>query len=161
MVGRLMAQCSHCKDETDRYDGGDVPVCVECSDLLTAERRSSTTEVQTRITLFRDFLEATSRYQEASREFQSVMGKLWHGSPDPKQIKTSSRNLTILRQELMRAHCRLNEDSAASWSRPFPILRMKSGILRGIFPPSLEGLRSIHAGNLTSYPIIFRNRHFL
>ena len=81
---RLMAQCSHCKDETDRYDGGDVPVCVECSDRRKAGRPSSATEqhTHTHAALFHDFLGATARYHEAIGEFEAVMGQLRSGSPD-------------------------------------------------------------------------------
>jgi hypothetical protein len=31
-----MAQCYLCKNETDIYDGGDIPICVECADVLKA-----------------------------------------------------------------------------------------------------------------------------
>jgi len=117
-----MAQCSHCKDETDRYDGGDVPVCVECSDLRRAGRQSSASERQThtRTALFHDFLGATARYHEALREFESVMGQLRNGSPDPQRIKKASSNLTILRKEMMMAHHRLNENPTASVESVFP-----------------------------------------
>ena len=34
-----MAQCAYCKAETEMYAGGDVPICVECSDALGAMRK--------------------------------------------------------------------------------------------------------------------------
>ena len=130
-----MAQCSHCKDETDRYDGGDVPVCVECSDLLIAGRQSSATEQQThtRTDLFHNFLGAMARYHEAVREFESVMGQLRSGSPDPQGIKDASSNLTSLRKEMMMAHHRLNVYPAASVESIFPGLPNDEWNLAGHF----------------------------
>lgn len=63
-----MAQCSFCKEETEIYDGGDVPVCVECLDARKAERNPSTTEqhVYAYIARSYEFFEATSRYREAT-----------------------------------------------------------------------------------------------
>jgi hypothetical protein len=131
-----MAQCSHCKDETDRYDGGDVPVCVECSDLQRVGRQPSAAEQQshTRTALFHDFLGATARYHEAIREFESVMGQLRSGSPDPqKRIKNASKNLTILRKEMMMAHHRLNEPPATSVESVLPDLPNEDRALAGHF----------------------------
>jgi len=125
-----MAHCSHCKDETDRYDGGDVPVCVECSDRRKAGRQSSATEqhTHTSIVLFHDFLGATTRYHEAISEFELVMGQSRNGSRDPKRIKDASSNLTILRRKMMIAHRRLNEHRATSVGSMFLDLPNEVGI---------------------------------
>lgn len=134
---RLMAQCSHCKDETDRYDGGDVPVCVECSDRRKAGRPSSATEqhTHTHAALFHDFLGATARYHEAIGEFEAVMGQLRSGSPDLQRIKNASSNLTILRKQMMMAHHRLHEQPAASVKSGFPDLPNEARNLAGHFHP--------------------------
>ena len=117
-----MAQCSHCKDETERYEGGDVPVCVECADLRKAGSQSSATEQDTHTctTLFHNFLRASARYHEAMSEFESVLGQQRDGSPDSQRIKNASSNLTILRKEMMMAHHRLTEHPAASVESVFP-----------------------------------------
>lgn len=33
-----MARCAYCKEETEIYIGGDVPICTECLDAQEAER---------------------------------------------------------------------------------------------------------------------------
>jgi len=148
-----MAHCSHCKDETDRYDGGDVPVCVECSDRRKAGRQSSATEqhTHTSIVLFHDFLGATARYHEAISEFELVMGQLRNASPDPRRIKNASSKLTIARKEMMMAHRRLNEHPAVSVESVFPDLPYKVGIAAN---PNAES-RMIMNGDISTAQEVF------
>jgi len=118
-----MAHCSLCKDETERYDGGDVPVCVECSDLRKAGRPAlaAVQYTQTYTALFHDFLGATAQYHEAVSRFETIVGRL-RSSPDPQRIKDASNKLTIARKEMMMAHRRLNEHPAVSVESVFPDL---------------------------------------
>jgi hypothetical protein len=107
-----MAQCAFCKNETEIYDGGDVPICVECSDLRKARRKPSTIEQQIRCTLLQDLLEATARNNEATREFESVMKQFPSGLPHPdgaQRIKNASTNLSVTRKEMMKAYNRLSD----------------------------------------------------
>ena len=120
-----MAQCSFCREETDIYDGGDVPLCVECLDMRKGNRTPSASgqQVYDYTTLSHDFLEAAARYQEATGEFEAVTSNLRSGSPHPQRIKNASSNLTIARQEMMKAHNRLKEHFAGRFG---PALRMVS-----------------------------------
>ena len=107
-----MALCAYCQAETELYDGGDVPICIECSDARKARRKPPATEQQIRTTLFQDVFEATARNNEATREFEAVMGQFPSGLPHPdgaQRIKNASSILTVARKEKMKAHNRLND----------------------------------------------------
>ena len=107
-----MALCAYCQAETERYDGGDVPICIECSDARKARRKPPATEQQIRTTLFQDVFEATERNNEATREFEAVMGQFPSSLPHPdgaQRIKNASSSLTVARKEKMKAHDRLND----------------------------------------------------
>ena len=54
-----MALCAYCQAETELYDGGDVPICIECSDAREARRKPPAIEQDIRTTLFKDLFEAT------------------------------------------------------------------------------------------------------
>jgi hypothetical protein len=108
-----MAQCAYCKAEADMYVGGDVPICVECSDAQQeAARRPPGVEQQIRSALLQDILEATARNSEATREFEAVMSQFPSGLPHPDgahRIKNASNHLSIARTEVMKAHKRLDD----------------------------------------------------
>ena len=106
---RLMAQCAFCKDETEIYAGGDIPICVECSDARHATRKPSGTEQHIHATLLRDFRDAMTRNNQATREFEAVMGRLPSGLPHAQRIQNASSNLTTARKGMMTAHNRLND----------------------------------------------------
>ena len=72
-----MAQCALCRDETEIYAGGDIPICVECSDARKGKGMPSPVgEQPVRSALLEAFRDAAARNDEASREFQAVMGRL-------------------------------------------------------------------------------------
>ena len=50
-----MAQCYLCKNETEIYDGGDVPICVECSDVRKTTEIPSVAEQHIHAALFQDY----------------------------------------------------------------------------------------------------------
>jgi hypothetical protein len=41
-----MAQCAYCTVETEIYEGGDVPICVECLDNRKVKRKSPATQAR-------------------------------------------------------------------------------------------------------------------
>jgi hypothetical protein len=105
-----MAVCEHCGAETEMYSGS-VRLCVKCSDLWEAKRRPAATTQQISSTLLQDVLELTARVEEASRQFNAVM-QIPSGLPHPdgvQRIKNASNKLSIARNELMKAHSRLDE----------------------------------------------------
>ncbi len=105
-----MAQFVYCKTETALHENG-TPICPSCSDART-KRKPPATDQQIRSTLLKDILELTARTNEATKEFEVVMGQIPSGLPHPdgtQRIKNASNKLTIARKELMKAHARLND----------------------------------------------------
>ena len=106
-----MAKCTDCGSETELYSSG-VPICPKCSDAREGKRKPPATEQQVRSTLLQDVLELTARAEEATRQFNAVM-QIPSGLPHPdgvQRIKNASSKLSIARNELMKAHRRLEED---------------------------------------------------
>ncbi len=106
-----MELCAFCKTkETALYESG-VPICLGCADART-KRKPPATEQDVRRALLQDVLELTARTNEATKEFEAVMGKVPSGLPSPdgtQRIKNASGKLTTARNELMKAHRRLDE----------------------------------------------------
>ena len=70
------------------------------------------TERDIRSVLLQDVLELTARFTEATGEFEAVTGQIPSGLPHPdgvQRIKNASNKLSTARNELMKAHRRLNE----------------------------------------------------
>jgi hypothetical protein len=89
-----VAQCTYCNGETEIYAGGDVPICVECSDALEARRKP------------------TARAKAASEAFSSIMSQFPSGLPyvdGVQRIHSASRELSVARKEMMNAQSRLND----------------------------------------------------
>ena len=107
-----MALCAYCQAETEMYVGGDVPICVECSDTQVRKRKPPGTEQDIRTTLLQDLVEATRRSHQALGKFDTVLGHFPHGLRHPdgaQRIENASNELSIARKEMMRAHNRLND----------------------------------------------------
>jgi hypothetical protein len=107
-----MALCAYCQAETEMYLGGDVPICVECSDAQGPKRKPPGTEQEIRTTLLKDLVEATRRSHQALGKFETVLGHFPSGLQPPdgaQKIKNASNELTVARKELMRSHNRLND----------------------------------------------------
>jgi hypothetical protein len=105
-----MDSCSRCGVETELHYGG-VPLCLKCSDLWEARRKPPATVQQIRSTLLQDVLELTPRVEEATQQFNAVM-QIPSGLPHPdgvQRIKNASSKLSIARNELMKAHSRLDD----------------------------------------------------
>jgi hypothetical protein len=106
-----MAECAYCRAETQLYDGG-VPICVECSEASEIKRKPVASTLEIRTVLLQELVAATARSNEASRQFDDVMGRLPSGIPYPdgsQRIKNASNALTIARKEMSTAHNRLND----------------------------------------------------
>jgi hypothetical protein len=98
------------KADTELHETG-VPVCPSCSDART-KRKPPATEEQILSTLLQDVIELTARTEQATEEFEAIMGQIPTGLPHPdgtQRIKNASAKLSIARQELMKAHRRLDE----------------------------------------------------
>ena len=70
------------------------------------------TEEQICATLLQDVIELTARNEQATEEFEAVTGQIPSGLPHPdgvQRIKNASNKLSTARNELMKAHRRLDE----------------------------------------------------
>ena len=106
-----MAVCAYCGAETELYESC-VPICLKCSDKQETKRKPPATEQQIRATLLQDVFELTARSEQAREEFEAVTGQIPSGMPHPdgvQRIKNASTKLAIARQELIKAHRRLDE----------------------------------------------------
>jgi hypothetical protein len=106
-----MATCAHCKtQETQLYENG-VPICLDCADGRI-KTKSPATDQQVRATLLQNVFELTARNEQAMEEFETATGQIPSGLPHPdgvQRIKNASAKLATARQELMKAHRRLDE----------------------------------------------------
>src|SRR5258708_4775687 len=103
-AGGFMAQCAYCGTETELYDGPS-PVCLACVKLSPTKR-------ETRAKLVHSLHEATMRTEAATEAFTAVTGDIPSGLPQPdgvQRIHNASRNLSVARDEMMKAHKRLND----------------------------------------------------
>ena len=105
-----MATCTRCStQETQLFQNG-VPICLDCVDGGT-KRKPPATDQEIRANLLQDVIELTARNEEATEEFEAATDKI-SGSPRPdgvQRIKDASTKLATARQELMKAHRRLDE----------------------------------------------------
>jgi hypothetical protein len=106
-----MAICALCKtQETHLYEKG-VPICLDCADGRHKPKPPATDQ-QIRATLLQDVIELTARNEQATEEFEALTGQIPSGLPHPdgvQRIKNASAKLATARQELMKAHRRLDE----------------------------------------------------
>jgi hypothetical protein len=110
-----MAECAYCKAETELHNNG-VPICLKCSDDQEAKRKPPATQQQILNTLLQDVIELTARTEQATEEFEDLMGQIPSGLPHPdgtQRIKNASAKLSIARNELMKAQRRLNDHSGS------------------------------------------------
>ena len=124
---RAMAKCAYCQAETEKYDGGDVPVCIECQDRDETKRKPFDSEHQIRNALHDEIWAATERAWEASEAFIAITGKIPSGIPHPdgvQRIRNASHDLSCARAELMRVHNRIQDY-----------------LIRGIVPEDLKPCR--------------------
>ena len=107
----VMERCAICKaEDTALYENG-VPICLKCANARSNPKPAATDQ-QTRSSLLQHILELTARIDEASAEFDEVMRQIPSDLPHPdgvQRIKNISEKLSTARQELMKAHRRLDE----------------------------------------------------
>ena|SRR6266478_3011908 len=106
-----MASCTFCKAETVLYDSG-VPVCVKCSEARDSKRKPPTSEHQVLNVLNQDFQAASERSKAATAAFDAVTTDIPSGIPHPdgtQRIHYASREVTIARMEMLKAHHRLSD----------------------------------------------------
>lgn len=107
-----MALCTYCKTETFMYEGGDIPICIECSDARKSKRYPPGSEHEIRTILHQAFLSATERAREATESFDDAVREIPSGMPHPdgvQRIHNASRKVSVARIEMMKAHNRLND----------------------------------------------------
>lgn len=106
-----MAVCTFCRAETELYESG-VPVCVKCSDARDSKRKPPTSEHEVLNVLKQDLQAAAERSKAATAAFDAVMNEIPSGIPHPdgtRRIHNASREVTVARMEMLRAHHRLND----------------------------------------------------
>ena len=106
-----MAQCAYCKAETELYENG-TPLCVVCAGPKAVNPRSASTESQIRLSLLQEVRLATDRVNAASESFSMIIKDIPSDVPHPDgtlRITKASRELSTAREEMMRAHRRLND----------------------------------------------------
>ncbi len=106
-----MGRCSRCGTETELYNDR-IALCVKCSDLWEAKRKPPTQSQNIRNLLLQDLVSTTARNSAALREFEEVMGQFPSGLPHPdgvQRIKNASREVTVARMDMLRAHHRLSD----------------------------------------------------
>lgn len=106
-----MAQCAYCKAETELYENG-TPICVVCAGAKAVNPRPSSAESQIRLNLLREIRQATDRVNAASESFSMIIKDIPGDVPHldgALRIAQASRELSTAREEMMRAHRRLND----------------------------------------------------
>ena len=106
-----MAACTFCKTEIELHDRG-VPICVKCSEARGNKRKPPTSEHRVLNILQQDLQAATERSKAATAAFDAVTNDVRSEIPHPdgtKRIHKASREATIARMEMLRAHHRLSD----------------------------------------------------
>src|SRR5579871_1440029 len=103
-----MAKCAYCGSETELYCGV-VSICLKCSEELDheASKKPPAGSKSIQSVLVDEVVKATARTNKASRDFLEVMGQIPTGFPHPdgsQRIHNASRELSIARKDLRRAH---------------------------------------------------------
>jgi hypothetical protein len=106
-----MADCAYCKIETELYENG-TPICVVCARAKAVNPRLSSAESQIRLKLLQEVRQATNRVNALTESFSTIIKDIPSDVPHPDgalRITKASRELSTAREEMMRAHRRLND----------------------------------------------------
>jgi hypothetical protein len=106
-----MARCIFCKSEKELYDGG-VPICIRCSDAGASKSKPPTSEDQVLNVLRQDLQSAKERVTAANEAFEAITSEIPSALPRlgaTHRIHSASREVTIARMEMLRAHHRLSD----------------------------------------------------
>lgn len=94
------------------YEGGDIPICIECSDACKSKGKPPAPGHEIQTLLHQQFLTATERAKEATEAFEAAITDIPSGLPNPdgtQRIHNASRQVSVTRIEMMKAHNRLND----------------------------------------------------
>ena len=106
-----MERCAFCKTEdTALYENG-VPICLKC---VAAREAKSKKDYPASIhdILVRELTDATLQSESATTEFNAITSDVPSFIPPPdgtQRIHNASRKLSEAREQMMRAHHRLND----------------------------------------------------
>ena len=106
-----MTICAFCELETKLVIDG-VPLCKECSGKPESEIGRMKATLEIRAALHREVLASTARANAASEELGAIMLDIPSGLPQPdgsRRIENAAFALAAARNEVMRAHSRLEE----------------------------------------------------
>jgi hypothetical protein len=87
-------------------------MCKECAGKPASANGQLKTNREIRAALQREIQASTARAHAASEELGAIMGDIPSGLPHPdgsQRIQNAARSLAAARNEVMRAHSRLNE----------------------------------------------------
>jgi hypothetical protein len=108
-----MVPCVYCKTETEMYEVGDVPLCIECSDCPNCSPITrQPTEPQVHHILNAQLEEAIEKAVQASAAFFVVVTEISSGiqhRDGTQRIHEASRDLSLAREKMTTAHNRLND----------------------------------------------------
>ena len=105
-----MAECAYCKTETQLYVGN-VPVCLKCADDREPKPQKED-NATAHAALARCLMEATLQAESAAIEFKAITSDVPSFIPPPdgaQRIHNASLALQSARNEMMKAHHRLND----------------------------------------------------
>jgi len=91
---------------------GGMLLCKECSAKPESELGRLKAAREIRAALHREVLASTVRANAASEKLSAIMGDIPSGLPQPdgsQRIQNAARALAAARNQLMRAHSRLDE----------------------------------------------------
>ena len=111
-----MKLCVFCESEAELAIDG-APVCEDCSGKPETDFGRLKTDRQFRAALHREILASTARAHAASEVLIAIMGDIPSGLPHPdgsQRIQNAARALAAARNDVMKAHSRLNEFLARS-----------------------------------------------
>ena len=106
-----MDRCIFCKSETELHDSG-TPLCVRCSDVGASKRKPPTSEHQVLNVLREDLQSAKERVTAANEAFEAITSEIPSALPRlgaTQRIHKASREVTVARMEMLRAHHRLSD----------------------------------------------------
>ena len=104
-----MPPCSYCGRDTELYEGG-LPTCLNCADRVVDSIHGKVRSIHGQ--LVQKLLEATADVDAVTATHNEVMGEIPSGLPHPdgvQRIHSISKQLSIAREGLARAHSRLSD----------------------------------------------------
>lgn len=106
-----MTICAFCESEAELAIDG-VSLCKECAGKPEHEIGKLKTDREIRAALQREILASTARAHAASEHLGAIMSDIPSGLPQPdgsQRIQNAAHALAAARNEVMRAHSRLDE----------------------------------------------------